>query len=208
MTHQLITAKGTFTVTLTETPAGTVVVSYNGKPIMAIRPTREAEIWPAREATVPGIIRVAEDTVPPETFSHITGNDLNGKTSQQRKALIYLRFRTGQKFQDGIGAFDDVDGYMFENWEKHLPSLATETQLSQLEQDMLKLTESGRADLFKKNGKVNQSVVAEILQVPNGGSRNYKRIQEAATRLEYQNSTTSTALQALGYSGKSSNARR
>lgn len=200
MTHELITAKGKITVTLTETPTGTVVISHNGKPIMAIRPAREAEMS--------GIIRATEDAVPLETFSHIQVRDLDGKTSQQRKALIYLRFRTGQKFKDGVGAFDDVDGYLFEDWEKHLPSLATETQLSQLEQDMLKLMECGRTDLFKKNGKVNQSVVAEILQVPNGGSRNYKRIQEAASRLEYLNSTTSTALKVPGYSGKIGKARR
>ena len=200
MTYELVTAKGVFPVTLAETPSGTIVISHKGKQILAIRPARGAEM--------PGIIRATEDAVPLETFSHIQVSDLNGKTSQQRKALIYLRFRTGQKFKDGTGAFDDVDGYLFESWEKHVPSLATDTQLSQVEQDMLSLTKSGRADLFKKNGKVNQSVVAEILQVPNGGSRNYKRIQEAATSLEYQNSTNSTDIQVPDRGGKSGKPRR
>jgi len=173
------------TVTVEETADGGLIVWLNAEDFFRLEPVASS--------VAPGIIRATEDAVLPEIFSHITGRDLDGKTSQQRKALIYLRFRTGQKFRDGVGAFDDVDGYLFENWEKYLPSLMSDKPLSQLEQDLIMFQRSKRADLFKKNGKVNQTVAAEILGIPNGGKANYPRLQAVARELE--NPTISTLLE-------------
>jgi hypothetical protein len=76
VTHELITTKGKITVTLTETPTGTVVISHNGKPIMAIRPAREVT------APRPQMRRTAEPQV----------TDLTGEPSQDYP-LMLKRFR-------------------------------------------------------------------------------------------------------------------
>jgi hypothetical protein len=173
------------TVTVEETADGGLIVWLSAEDFFRLEPVASS--------VVPGIIRATEDAIPLETFSHIQVSDLDGKYAKQRKALIYLRFRTDLKFKDGVGAFDDVDGYMFESWEKYVPSLMSDKPLSQLEQDLIMLQRSERADLFKKNGKVNQTVAAEILGIPNGGKANYPRLQAVARELE--NPTNSTLLE-------------
>ena len=180
-------------VTVEETNDGGLIVFVNGKDLFRLEPVAEAVEGPVVSLTAPGIIRATEDAIPPEIFSHIQVRGLDGRTSQQRKALIYLRFKTDLKFKDGTGAFDDVDGYLFEKWEKYLPSLMSDEPLSQLEQDMIVLLRSERTNLFKRSGKVNQTVVAEILGIPNGGKANYPRVQAAARELE--NPTNSTLLE-------------
>jgi hypothetical protein len=85
-----------------------------------------------------------------------------------------------------------------------------ESELPQLARDLADVRAADHPDLFKKNGKPNQTVIADILRIPNGGSSNYKRIQEVSTSLEKErrNSPISTAIKEPGYGGESGKARR
>lgn len=150
---------------------------------------------PLVDLAEPGIIRASEHAEPPESFSLIRVEDLNGLTAQQRKALIYLRFKNGPKFKNGIGAFDDVDGYMFEEWEKHVPSLQelqAEGGPSQLERDLAAV--APYLDNIIQDGRFvygYQSRIAEALNVPNEGSYR-RRIKNVAAILAKQPDPTST----------------
>lgn len=85
-----------------------------------------------------------------------------------------------------------------------------ESELTQLDRDLADVRAANHPGLFKKNGKPNQTVIADILRLPNGGSSNYKRIQEVSTILEEErrNSPISTAEKEPGYGEKSGKARR
>jgi hypothetical protein len=135
-----------------------------------------------------GIIYASEDAEPPTRVNLITVQDLDGKNSQQRKALIYLRFNSDLKFKDGVGAFEDVDGYMFEDWEKHLPALmeggsSTGPGQNQLELDLAAVEPF--MDSIIQDGRFvygYQSRIAEALRVPNEGSYR-RRIKNVAAVL-------------------------
>lgn len=151
----------------------------------------------------PGIIRASEDAELADPFSLITVEDLHGKTAEQRRALVYLRFKNSRKFKDGIGAFDDADGYMFADWEKHLPSLQeAEVEVGpvdQLERDLAAV--QPYLDNIIKDGRFvygYQSRIAEALAIPNEGSYR-RRIKNVAAALARQlpapqeDSTSTTA---------------
>lgn len=85
-----------------------------------------------------------------------------------------------------------------------------ESELSRPERDLADVRAANHPGLFKKNGKPNQTVIADILRLPNGGSSNYRRIQEVSTILEEErrNSPISTAEKEPGHGEKNDKVRR
>lgn len=145
----------------------------------------------------PGIIHGAATPTPGQTFYLIQVQDLDRLSAQQRKALIYLRFKNGLKFKDGTGAFDSADGYIYEDWKKYLPTLQEgqgEAGQDELERDLAAV--SPFLNNIIKGARFvygYQSRIAEALNVPNQGSYR-RRIKNVATAiaLQLRDSTSTT----------------
>lgn len=160
-----------------------------GQPLIVLR-ANQKQTTPAPPSppptSEPGIIYASESAAA-RSFNLINIQDLDGMNADQRKALIYLRFKNDP-------AFADIEGYYFEEWEKYLPSLQENANSgqSQLERDLEAVTPY--LDNIIRDGRFvygYQSRIAEALNIPNEGSFR-RRIKNVAAILAGQSYSTST----------------
>lgn len=124
----------------------------------------------AIETTDQGHISRAEaraELAAPTRFNRIKIEDLAEATPDQAKGLIYLRFKD-------VPAFQGIDGYYFQEWEKYAEALTRQGEaedeaqpVSQLERDLAAI---GKAQPASK------SEVARLLGIKPGGGYNWGRI--------------------------------